>query len=262
MSEGRETGSKGAGDRRPQRDDFAHSPNRLQMLREAMGRDPSRNRHIPTPADLARRRSFLGAAKWALPTLALLLLGSIAVWPELSRLVNENRAAMREMAKMKVESGNMEGAIYRGLDEHGRPYMITARLTHQTGPDRVELTDPEADIFMDGGWADVRAEHGVYMQHEQTLNLRDHVVLYRDDGTLMNGVTSDIDLKQSVLASDDWVHAEGPFGVLDAQGYFIDQHAGLLQFTGPQRVIRNDDQSAMPPQSADAAATPDTASRP
>lgn len=226
---------------RPQREDFARDPARLAAIREAI-QERAHSRPVPSAADLARRRSLLDAAKWVLPGLALLLLGSIAVWPELSRLMNENRAALREMARTKVESGNMEGAVYRGVDTHGRPYMITARLTHQIGPDRVDLTDPEADIFLGAsGWADIRADHGVYMQHEQTLNLWGHVVLYRDDGTLMNGTTADLDLKRSVVASDDGVHAEGPFGILDAQGYFLDQHAGILQFTGPQRVIRNDD---------------------
>ncbi|AOX16341.1 LPS export ABC transporter periplasmic protein LptC [Kozakia baliensis] len=238
----------GPTDRPPQREDFARDAQRLAALREAMREQgDARQRNIPTPADLAWRRSMLDAAKWVLPTLALLLLGSIAVWPEIARWMSENKAALREMAQMKIESGNMEGAIYRGLDVHGRPYMITARVTHQNGPDRVDLTDPIADTMLSGGgWAEIRADHGVYMQHEQTLNLDGDVVLYRDDGALMNGPTADMDMKQSIIASNDWVHAEGPFGILDAQGYFIDQYAGLLQFTGPERVIRNDDQDAMP----------------
>lgn len=236
---------------KPRREDFARDAAKLAALREAMreqGKD--RRRDIPSSADLAWRRRMLDMAKWALPSLALLLLGSIAVWPEIARWLSENRAVMREMAHMRAESGNLEGAIYRGLDAHDRPYMITARTTHQNGPDRVNLTEPVADIFMSGGgWAEVRADSGVYMQHEQTLNLTGHVVVYRDDGTLMNGPTADLDVRQAIIASNDGVHAEGPFGILDAQGYFIDQHAGLMQFTGPQRVIRNDDhQDAMPQQ--------------
>lgn len=241
---GDRTPPENGGKARAERADFARDPADLAAKRAAMRGAGRRQLRMPTAADLARRRSMLDAAKWVLPSLALLLLGSIAVWPEISRLMNQNRAAIREMAKMKVETGKMEGAVYRGLDVHGRPYMITARVTHQMGPDRVNLTAPEADIFLSGsGWVEARADKGVYMQHEQTLDLRGHVVLYRDDGTLMNGPSANIDLKQSVVASDDGVHAEGPFGVLDAQGYFLDQHAGILQFTGPQRVIRNDDRA-------------------
>ncbi|WP_025886263.1 LPS export ABC transporter periplasmic protein LptC [Asaia prunellae] len=235
--------------KRPQRDDFSRDAVKLAALREAMREQgQSRERAIPTSSDLASRRRLLDTAKWALPLLAALLLGSIAVWPEIARWLSANRAVMQEMAQMRVESGNLEGAIYRGLDVHNRPYMVTARIAHQNGPDRIDLVDPVADTHMAGGnWAQITADKGVYMQHEQTLNLTGHVVLYRDDGTLMNGLTADIDLHRGVIASNDWVHAEGPFGILDAQGYFIDQHDNLLQFVGPQRVIRNDDrQDAMP----------------
>ncbi|EHH69246.1 LPS export ABC transporter periplasmic protein LptC [Gluconobacter morbifer] len=230
-------------DRRPQRDDFAtdrtESLARLDALRRAAFH---RVRLPPNAEQLARRRSLLGFAKWALPGLALVLLSSIAAWPEISHLVNQNRAALREMARLRVESGNMEEAVYRGLDAHNHLYMITARITHQEGPDRVDLTEPVADIQLSGdSWAHIRADRGVYMQHEQTLDLDDHVVLYRDDGTLMNGPSADLDLKQDVIASRDWVHAEGPFGTQDAQGYFLDQHAGIMQFTGPGLTVRNDD---------------------
>ncbi|MDL2170106.1 MULTISPECIES: LPS export ABC transporter periplasmic protein LptC [Asaia] len=244
------TGTQENKDRKPpQREDFARDAAKLAALREAMREQgQSRQRNIPTSSDLASRRRLLDTAKWALPLTAAVLLGSIAVWPEIARWLSANRAVMQEMAQMRVESGNLEGAIYRGLDAHNRPYMITARIAHQNGPDRVDLVDPVADTHMaGGGWAEIKADKGVYMQHEQTLNLTDHVVLCRDDGTLLNGLTADIDLHRSVIASNDWVHAEGPFGILDAQGYFIDQHANLLQFVGPQRVIRNDDrQDAMP----------------
>ncbi|GBR52072.1 hypothetical protein AA106555_0789 [Neokomagataea thailandica NBRC 106555] len=229
--------------RRPQRDDFNQERrdqiSRLDAIRQAAS---ERDRGIPDANDLARRRSVVAFAKRALPTLAILLLVSIAAWPEVTHLVSQNRAALREMARLRVESGNMENAVYRGLDEHQRPYTISARVTHQEGPDRVDLTNPVADILLPGsGWAQIHADRGIYMQHEQTLNLDGHVVLYRDDGTLLNGPSADLDLKHDVVASRDGVHAEGPFGTEDAQGYFLDQHEGIMQFTGSGRTVRFDD---------------------
>lgn len=238
------------GEPRIRREDFdpdrAESLARLDSLRRAAFQ---RIRQAPDAEQLARRRSLLGFAKWALPGLALVLLSSIAAWPEISHLVNQNRAALKEMARLRVESGNMEQATYRGLDAHNHPYMITARTTHQQGPDRVDLIDPVADIQLSGNsWAHIRSDRGVYMQHEQTLDLDDNVVLYRDDGLLLNGPSADLDLKAGVIASRDWVHAEGPFGRQDAQGYFLDQHAGIMQFTGPGLTVRNDDNG--PPSAA------------
>lgn len=246
------------GKQHPVRDDFddLSDPARAESLArlDALRRESFERVRVPPNAEqIARRRSLLGFAKWALPGLAMVLLSSIAAWPEISRLVNQNRAALREMARMRVESGNMQDAVYRGVDAHDRRYMITARMTHQEGPDRVDLVDPVADIELSGdSWAHIRADRGVYMQHEQTLDLDDHVVLYRDDGTLLNGPSADLDLRQDVIASRDWVHAEGPFGTQDAQGYFLDHHAGIMQFTGPGLTVRNDDNgpAARPPAAA------------
>ncbi|MBS1093479.1 LPS export ABC transporter periplasmic protein LptC [Gluconobacter wancherniae] len=230
-------------DPKPRREDFASNRSESLAKLDSLRRLAFQKKRVAPSAELiARRRSLLALAKWALPSLALVLLASIAAWPEISHLINQNRAALREMARLRVESGNMENAVYRGLDAHNHLYMITAHTTHQEGPDRVNLVDPVADIQLSGNsWAHIKADRGVYMQHEQTLDLDDHVVLYRDDGTLMNGPSADLDLKQGVVASRDWVHAEGPFGTEDAQGYFMDQHAGLLEFTGPGQTVRNDD---------------------
>ncbi|QDH17547.1 LPS export ABC transporter periplasmic protein LptC [Swingsia samuiensis] len=230
-------------DKKPQRDDFAQNRSENLAKLDALRREAFQKIRIAPDADqLARRRSLLKFAKWALPGFALTLLASIAAWPEVSHLMNENKAALREMARLRVESGNMENAVYRGLDAHGRLYMITARVTHQQGPDRIDLVDPIADIQLSSSsWAHIRANKGLYMQHEQTLNLDQNVVLYRDDGVLLNGPSADLDLKQDVIASHDWVHAEGPFGTQNALGYFLDQHAGIMQFTGPGLTIRNDD---------------------
>ena len=52
---------------------------------------------------------------------------------------------------------------------------------------------------------------------------------------------ADVALKSSVVTGNNWIHAEGPFGILDAQTYFLDLHAGIAQFKGPGRLVLNDD---------------------
>lgn len=209
--------------------------------------DASRLRRVLRPGDIARRQRMVRWAKWALPAAALLLLGSIAAWPAIDRLVNMQRGALREMESLRVTSGNMLGAVYRGLDDHDRPFMITADQAQQVTPDRINLTRPAADTLTQGGdWMMVSATLGVYLQHEQLLDLTQDVALYREDGVIMTGVTADMDLRQGIIASDQWVHAEGPFGMLDAQGVLLSQHEGIAQFRGPGRLILNDDAHAGP----------------
>lgn len=203
-----------------------------------------RERKAPTKAEMERRRSRLNLAKWLLPSLAGIFLVSIAAWPEVTHLLHQNRAILHELGLLKLESGHMDHAIYRDIDSHGRPYMLTADIAHQMDADRIDLDRPEGDMLLSPNqWFHIRADHGVYLQHEQTLDLDGHVVLYRSDGVLLNTPSADLDLKRGIAATHDWVHAEGPFGTQDAQGAFLDQNAGLIQFMGPGLTNRFDDVS-------------------
>lgn len=209
-----------------------------------------RIRRPPSEHEQARRRTLLLWTKWLLPLAALLLLGSIAAWPELNRSLNAGRAAYHQVAGVNLDTGKMLGARYHGLDAHGRPYMITADEARQVAPDRIDLVRPVADsLTQSGSWVLVHAASGVYMPHSQILDLFGHVTLYRDDGTLVDGPTAVMDVKRGVVVSDDWVHVEGPFGVLDAQGDLISQREGVAQFRGPGRMILNDDHAAAPARS-------------
>lgn len=228
----------------PQRADFSRSEALTRQHRERLA-SGSQNRKVLDAAGLARRRVLLRWAKWLLPSTALLLLASIAIWPEIDRLINAHNAILHDMAKVKVESGKLIGATYRGVDEHERPFMITADTAHQVTPERINLVGPTADVLSQGdNWMMVRARKGVYMQHDDMLDLSGEVVLYRDDGLMMRSPVADITLKNGIIASNSWVRAEGPFGVLDAKGYLMYQHDGVAQFHGPGRLIINDDRGS------------------
>ncbi len=219
-------------------------------------------RRLPNAGEIARRRRLLRWTKWILPAGALLLLASIAAWPEIQRSMNAARLGLKQAAQVKIDSGRMLSARYRGLDGHDRPYMITADEAEQasatqagsSGGDRINLTRPIADTLGQGGsWVRISAQDGVYMQHSQLLDVTRDVTLYRDDGIMMTSPAADIDLKRGIIASNQWVHAEGPFGVLDAQAYLLSQRDGLAQFRGPGRLVLNDDKIARPPATAPAA---------
>lgn len=64
--------------------------------------------------------------KWGLPITALVLLSSIAVWPEIDRALHTNKEVMKQLSRIKIESGTMIDATFHGLDTHNRPYTITS----------------------------------------------------------------------------------------------------------------------------------------
>lgn len=210
-------------------------------------REPARNAALPRftrpraaiNPRLARRRWSVGIAKRLLPVFALALLASVALWPEFARETEQARFSYRRDAVV-AQSGEMTDAAYHGVDERGRPYTMTAVKAHQVSPERINLIDPKGDITLESGnWLMVQSRKGVYLQHLDNLDLSRDVVLYRDDGTTIATDAATIDLKAGAAAGADMVHAEGPFGTLDAQGFALTDKGSAIQFFGPGRLVLN-----------------------
>ena len=194
---------------------------------------------MPTPGHLARRHALITLTKWLLPVGALALLASIALWPEFDRAADQTRVSFRHLTN-EVEGARLTDPRYRGVDEQGRPYTVTAETAQQAGPERINLTTPKGDITLkDGAWLMLQAREGVYMQHADQLDLSHDVTLYRDDGTTLTTASASVDLKNAAAAGAEPVHVEGPFGTLDAQGFTLLDNGTSIQFTGPAHVLLN-----------------------
>lgn len=199
----------------------------------------ARMHRVPSQRHLARRRVMINLTKWLLPVLALALLSTIALWPELDSAADKARLSFAGISGT-VQGARMTEARYRGVDRQGRPYTLTASVAQQIGEERVNLTLPKGDITLrDGTWLMLQAKQGVYTKHTDLLDLSHHVTLYRDDGTTMVTASATVDLKNSDAAGAEPVHAEGPFGTLDAQGFTLLDKGAIIQFAGPAHLVLN-----------------------
>ncbi len=213
----------GATSRRPLRP----RPDRL-----AAGRGP-----LPSASAIGRRRMLVGLAKRVLPLVALALLSLVALWPEIVQQADRARLIYRH-AGLIPESGVLTAPRYRGEDDTHQPYTLTATTARQIGPERVDLVRPVGDILMNGGgWLQIVAAAGTYMQKAGQLDLSGEVVLYRDDGTLLITDSATLDVREGAAASGLPVRVEGPFGTLDAQGFTITERGRVAQFAGPGRLV-------------------------
>jgi lipopolysaccharide export system protein LptC len=177
------------------------------------------------PGSTRRRRSAVRIAKYALPLVALALLSSIALWPELSRSLANGRVTWHRLTAVVAGSGEIVLPRYHGLDERG-------------GVERLNLIKPRGDVTLSNGtWIEVQSRRGVFMQHLDELDLQDDVTLYRQDGTTMTSRTATINMKQGAAESDEYTHAEGPFGTLDAQGFTLVDKGSIIQFHGPAHLV-------------------------
>ncbi len=205
-----------------------------------VGTAASRLRRPPTPGGIARRRLMILLAKLALPVVALALLTTMALWPELKRSAADVRWKLHQMIPT-VAGDTVIDAHFHGIDERGRPYTVTASEATQVGPDRINLTTPKGDVTLQNGtWLMLQSKDGVYRKQGNALDLSHAVTLYRDDGTTMLTESAAIDMKNGAAAGAQPVHAEGPFGVLDAKGGFTFTDKGEeVQFAGPAHLMLN-----------------------
>jgi len=169
----------------------------------------------------------------------MVLLALIAIWPELERTTIHTQIGNGHLSG-ELEGGRMIDLRYNGVDEKGRPYTVTAETAKQVDPTRIVLTMPKGDITLENGtWLMVTAKDGTYIQKLSQLDLLNDVTLYRDDGTTMRTAAASVDMKAGAAASSTPVHAEGPFGVLDAQGLMLTDQGAAVEFPGPAHLVLN-----------------------
>ncbi|MCB8875328.1 LPS export ABC transporter periplasmic protein LptC [Acidisoma silvae] len=221
-------------------------PDRLQMLRptqlddqHAPNRRSWRGRKMPSSGALRRRRMLVTWMKRLLPLGALMLLSLVMLWPELINQHNPARVSYHlGTGPDGADQGSMTKAHYEGIDDTGRPYTMTADQAVQTDADTVVLTHPAGDMTMKAGsWIMIQSKDGLYHAKAQHLDLTNHVVLYRDDGTTVRTSQAAINLKDSSASGHEVVNADGPFGTLSAKGFNITDRGTRLHFTGPSKLV-------------------------
>jgi lipopolysaccharide export system protein LptC len=189
------------------------------------------------PARVGNRHFAVAVAKHLLPLVALVLLALVVLWPEYRE---EQYAQLYDHSGIDPVNGELTDVRYNGVDQSDRPYTVTATSAHQVSSERIDLVQPKADITLqNGSWLMAQSHQGVYVQHDNVLDLTGNVVLYRDDGLTMVTDVATMDLKAGAASSVAKVHAEGPFGTLDAQGFSVTDSGTVIQFAGPGRLVLN-----------------------
>ena len=211
---------------------------------DRLGTATARPRAAPTKRDLRGRRRTVLWSKRLLPVFALLLLGSVAMWPELADLFDSTRVAYRRGGlSAELQAGKLLNIRYHGIDTHNRPYTVTAEQATQAGPERVNLVQPKGDVVSENGsWTYTESRQGVYIQHAGLLDMSNDVALYRDSGVVLHTQSVAMDLKAGAASGDQPTHAEGPFGTLDSQGFALVDKGDVIQFDGKSRLVLNETQ--------------------
>ncbi len=179
---------------------------------------------------LSRRRRFVRFMKFILPALALAILTTVFVWPQVSK-----RGI--PIGIMSVESENaalvMNNPRYRGSDADGQPYVVTADRAIQDPQDdkQVTLDRVQADFSMnDGQWWSLTSDTGVYNGNSQLLHLFGNIAVFGDKGYEMHGHSAEVDMKTKIISSDDKVWGQTTMGTINANGLRVYDKGRVVVF--------------------------------
>lgn len=202
--------------------------------------DSIRRQRPPLRAELAKRSWHVTFLKRILPGLAVLLLVALAVAPSW-RSGDGNRITYHLSKDRHNEESRVEGAAYHGRDDQGQPYVATAASAVQQNDGNISLTLPQGSLILkSGSWLSIKADTGLYYQKLNKLDLDGHLMLYRNDGTIMVTSHAKIDLHTNNASGSDPVQISGPFGTLEAQnGFSLTDHGNQMMFYGPAKLVLN-----------------------
>lgn len=207
--------------------------------RQSSALDSIRKKRPNIKADMAKRSWRVMLLKRILPGVAVLLLIALTLAPSWHSGVDSGRIAYNMTKTKSSETSSIEGATYRGRDQHGQPYVITAANVIQRTGGAALLTGPQGSITLKSGtWLMLKSDAGKYYQKTEDLDLSGNVMLYRNDGTIMTTSKANINLRTKSAEGNAPVRVTGPFGVLDAQnGFTLTDHGDQIMFNGPAKLV-------------------------
>lgn len=177
--------------------------------------------------------------KYSLPLIALLLVVTLIVWPQLHVNPNQFSIGFSKIGFSNKENLSMHNARFEGSDLKKQPFAITADIARNllAGDTKIELEMPKADITgSDGKWLVLTANNGIYDQKKKFLSLAGEVNFFHDSGYEFSTSSAEIYLDKGVAESNENVSGQGPFGYLNAEGFRIEQKGTRIKFKGKSRI--------------------------
>jgi len=160
---------------------------------------------------------LIRALKLALPALIGVVLAFLFFSPleekqEVSFLLDKNKVGAAE-ERLKVSA-----AQYRGQDDAGRPFVISARSALQANSQTqvVEIGGLAARIQLDGGPAGFRANRARYNMATDRVDVIGPILFTAADGYRMMTRDVTVDMRDRTLASRGPVEGQIPLGRFSA----------------------------------------------
>jgi lipopolysaccharide export system protein LptC len=163
---------------------------------------------------------------------AIMVLAPLSPRGEISFLLDRTKVAMVDDRMRAL------GAMYRGEDDHGRAFSITAgsAVQHSALRQEVAMNDVTARMTLDDGPAILVARNGVYDFGRQEITVPGAVNIQTADGYRLVTQGAAIDLDHRTMASHGAVTGRVPIGTFSADHFHADLDTRSIQLDGHVRL--------------------------
>ena len=163
---------------------------------------------------------------------ALMIITPLSPGTEVSFLLDRNKVAMID------ERLSVSNAMYRGQDDGGRPFSLTAGEAVQRSSREgiVRMEDMMAQILLRDGPARSSAEGGAYDIDAEVMMVDGPLRLSAADGYTMTARGVSVDLQSRVMVGDGRVEGEVPAGTFEADRIEVDIDERKISLRGNARL--------------------------
>ena len=151
---------------------------------------------------------------------------------EVSFLLDRNKVAMID------ERLSVDNAMYRGQDNQGRPFALTAgeAVQRSSAEGIVRMQDLVARLTLPDGPASLTADAGAYDIDAERVDVIGSVRLLAADGYTMTARGVTVDLEARLMEGSEGVEGAVPAGSFSAQTIRTDIDARTVTLTGDAQL--------------------------
>jgi lipopolysaccharide export system protein LptC len=195
----------------------------------------SKRQHFAAPGGSHDR--LVGFLARALPmgvgvVAALMIITPLSPLGEVSFLLDRNEVAVID------ERLSVDNAMYRGRDNKGRPFSITAgeAVQRSSAEGLVRMNELVAQLLLTEGPARLTAPGGTYDIEDEVVSIDGAVQVRAADGYAMTARGVVIDLEDRVIRGDGGIEGQIPAGSFSANSMHADLSARTITLDGNARL--------------------------
>ncbi len=184
--------------------------------------------------------SFVLLLKLILPSLALVLIISVILWPMFNSQENFFSVKITKEDRESAKNMLVFNATYSGIIDDSSQFTVTAESMEQTNynDNMIILTKPKGDLLaVDGTWHVFSANKGKLNKKTGTLNMSGNVNAFQDSGLELATDSLIINFEKKNGYSFDDIKGQGSIGNIRSEGLRLYGGGNKIDFLGRSKIV-------------------------